>query len=500
MNYATGNETRGYNVLGQLTNVTVQLPYSPYSVAENLTYTYPPNGTNNGKISSMYNAVSGETVTYAYDSLNRLLTANSNANWGQQYGFDGFGNLLSKTVTAGSGPSLSQVVNPANNQISGLYGGYDANGNTADAYANGQFYALSYDAENRVSSMGYSGGLTVASYAYDSQNRRIWSWPGFLDSWGNVNGYTVNVYTPGGQKLAAYTLGPSVYNNQPFLQVGLTTSDQYFGGRRLATMDQLGSVGNYFPWGEDKGGTSPQNTWNFATYWRDSVSGLDYANNRYYNNAYGSFMTPDQYQGTSGGPGDTNNPQSWNHYAYALGDPANRNDPTGRDSCSAASSYASYVYGGDPEADFTDGFAGADTGSGCYQGVPNQADVGWGTCVGGDGSTPNPSPYCQIASVPAPAPSAPPVSSGGGGLPFQGGTPQTCDTGQITVNGACVSITAPPPPSRPRPIHTRKENVCWYLTWFDEYVAIVTVFSGPAAPAIGTVFAFGGLAYVLFCQ
>ena len=30
-------------------------------------------GTNNGKISSMYNAVSGETVTYTYDSLNRLL-------------------------------------------------------------------------------------------------------------------------------------------------------------------------------------------------------------------------------------------------------------------------------------------------------------------------------------------------------------------------------------------------------------------------------------------
>src|SRR5580692_7542520 len=79
--------------------------------SENLTYTYPT-GTNNGKVSSIYNATSGETVTYAYDSLNRLLSASSTAGWGQSYGFDGFGNLLSKTVTAGSGPGLSVNVSP----------------------------------------------------------------------------------------------------------------------------------------------------------------------------------------------------------------------------------------------------------------------------------------------------------------------------------------------------------------------------------------------------
>jgi RHS repeat-associated protein len=90
-------------------------------------------------------------------------------------------------------------------------------------------------------------------------------------------------------------------------------------------MDQLGSVGNYFPWGEDKGGTSPQDTWNFATYWRDSWSGLDYARNRYYSNAYGRFMTPDPSRRSA----KRRNPQSWNRYAYVLGDPVNHNDPTG---------------------------------------------------------------------------------------------------------------------------------------------------------------------------
>lgn len=40
-------------------------------------------------------------------------------------------------------------------------------------------------------------------------------------------------------------------------------------------------------------------------------------------------MTPDPYQGTSGGSGDTNNPQSWNRYAYTTGDPVNWIDPEG---------------------------------------------------------------------------------------------------------------------------------------------------------------------------
>jgi RHS repeat-associated protein len=51
--------------------------------------------------------------------------------------------------------------------------------------------------------------------------------------------------------------------------------------------------------------------------------------NRYYSNAYGRFTTPDPYQGTSGGPGDANNPQTWNRYAYTVGDPVNWIDPEG---------------------------------------------------------------------------------------------------------------------------------------------------------------------------
>src|SRR5208282_252571 len=114
---------------------------------------------------------------------------------------------------------------------------------------------------------------------------------------------------------------------------------QYFGWRRLAAMDQLGSAGTYYPWGKAKGTTNPQDTWSYATYWRDSATGLDYANNRYYSNAYGRFMTPDFGMGSS--PTD---PGSWNRYAYTRGDPVNRFDPWGTDDCSVVFADASQPY------------------------------------------------------------------------------------------------------------------------------------------------------------
>ena len=85
--------------------------------------------------------------------------------------------------------------------------------------------------------------------------------------------------------------------------------------------------GTYYPWGENKGSTNPQNTWGFGTYWQDSASALDYANNRYYSNAYGRFMTPEPYTSS----GRVSSPQSWNRYTYTAGDPVNRFDPTGMD-------------------------------------------------------------------------------------------------------------------------------------------------------------------------
>ena len=95
-------------------------------------------------------------------------------------------------------------------------------------------------------------------------------------------------------------------------------------------MDRLGSTnGKFYPYGEDKAGNPGNDAWKFATYFRDTVTGLDYADQRYYSNSLGRFTSADRYR-ASGGQVD---PKSWNRYAYVNGDPITFYDPTGRDAC-----------------------------------------------------------------------------------------------------------------------------------------------------------------------
>ena len=68
-----------------------------------------------------------------------------------------------------------------------------------------------------------------------------------------------------------------------------------------------------------------------ATYTRDSYTGLDYADQRFYASTYGRFLTPDPTRGRARGVNEPQTPSSWNRYAYVLGDPVNHYDPTGRE-------------------------------------------------------------------------------------------------------------------------------------------------------------------------
>ena len=309
LNYFGTAETRQYNSFNQMTSLT--------QGSSTITYTFPT-GTNNGKISQQSNSVSGETVTYQYDSLNRLLSA-SGSGWSETYGYDGFGNLLTKTPT-GSAPTLSQSVNAANNQVVGWT--YDANGNQT-LIARG--VTGTYDAENRLVA---AGGM---QYGYDSRNKRVWS----ASISGNTMSQTVFAYGANGQKLGAYSFQVILLSNvTPTLTDSSKTLAVYFGGKRVGTTqgggtgafatDRLGSNGSYYPYGEARG-TVPQDDVGFATYTNDSATGLEYADQRYYASNFGRFMSPDPYT-ASGGPAD---PRSWNRYSYTRGDPVNRFDPWG---------------------------------------------------------------------------------------------------------------------------------------------------------------------------
>lgn len=311
INYFGASETGTFNSLNQLSLLTI-------AGSLDITYTFSSTA-NNGKITSQTDNISGETVTYQYDSLLRLLSA-TGSGWSETYGYDAFGNLVSKTPTGGA-PALSQAVSATTNQIVGQ--SYDANGNQLS----GSLGSVTYDPENRI--------LTApgVQYAYDGTNKRIWR--GTI-SGGNLTAQEVYFYGVDGQKLGTYALTANA-GATPYIANSATNLAVFFGSKRVGittsgttaafVKDRLGSNGKYYPYGEDRGTPLPNNQVKFATYTRDSASGLDYADQRYFANNFGRFMSPDPYWGSA----SASAPLSWNRYSYVFGDPINGNDPTGLD-------------------------------------------------------------------------------------------------------------------------------------------------------------------------
>ena len=70
-----------------------------------MTYNYSAT-QNNGRIVSSSDAVTGESVSYTYDALNRLIAAATTnptgPTWNESYTFDGFGNMTSKVSSNGT--------------------------------------------------------------------------------------------------------------------------------------------------------------------------------------------------------------------------------------------------------------------------------------------------------------------------------------------------------------------------------------------------------------
>jgi RHS repeat-associated protein len=322
-----GTATRTYNSLLQVASIA--------GAGMSMTYNYSSTH-NNGQITSSVDGVTGETITYQYDALKRLLSA-SGKNWGETYTYDEYGNLtqMSPTGTAGA-PSLSVNVALDSNQvptnrIAATGVSYDNNGNQTAGFGG---LLLSYDAANRVIAVG---GSESASYAYDPDNRRIYS----LDASGNE---TIYFYGVDGRKLATYPIGftkttGELGDTDYTMQLNCQSNNVYFAGlliyaeSRIVSTDRLGSVRSsgpglgyqaQFPYGVEYTLTANDRE-KYATYTRDSVTGMDYAMNRYYSSQWGRFLSPDPY----GGSAAAGNPQSWNRYAYVGSDPANSSDPSG---------------------------------------------------------------------------------------------------------------------------------------------------------------------------
>jgi RHS repeat-associated protein len=280
--------------------------------AGHMTYNYSAS-KNNGQITSSVDAVTGETITYQYDLLKRLESA-SGKNWGETYTYDGFGNMtqMAPTGTAGA-PSLSATVNAATNRLTPSGAQYDNKGNLLTGFPG---IELVYDLANRVSEVMEGAGNSY--YGYDSDNRRIY--------YRNTsNNETIYFYGADGKKLATYTYTIIQYQTQddPEIQLMEQSKNVYFAGLTLTeegnsvSTDRLGSVRSggpgglgyqaEYPYGVEYTVTANDRE-KYATYTRDSLTGFDYAMNRYYASQWGRFLSPDPY----GSSVKLGSPQTWN--------------------------------------------------------------------------------------------------------------------------------------------------------------------------------------------
>ena len=320
---------------------------------------------------------------YTYDNLNRLTTAQASAlpaglTLPGSYGcwsFDPFGNRtaeawqntacptpassLAPTATYNSGNQLSWTsVNAAGSNVT-----YDPAGNMTYDGKNSYLY----DAEGRVCAVQevVNGTNFLTGYIYDAGGTRVAK--GSLQSLScnfSSNGFTTNtswVLGPGGEQVTEYAVsgGASTWTHTNVFAGGklLATyngSDTYFAledwlGSKRVEIDATGHCAATFaslPFGNTPSngnsyqlGTLPgyqlcgdATEHHFTGKERDTESGNDYFDARYYSSSMGRFMSPDWSAKMEPVPyAKLDDPQSLNLYAYVLNSPLVHLDPDGHD-------------------------------------------------------------------------------------------------------------------------------------------------------------------------
>ena len=270
------------------------------------------NNGDNGNVCVITNNLNGgRTQTFFYDRVNRLSTA-SFYGGSDQYAYDNWGNLLSKTVASGSGETWNQAVT-ANNQFSGW--GYDASGNMTNTH-NGPYHNV-YDAENQWTYERVNG----VSYLYNGDGQRV-------ESSGGASGTRIYVYDPAGKVIREVDQNGNTLNDYFYLgseRMGRATLNgiYFYYGDHLGTSRVITDGSNicydsdYFPWGgEIQVFTSncPQN-YKFTGKERDPDLGVDYFEARFYQDSMARFYSPDQMGGSM------LDPQTLNRYAYVRNNP-----------------------------------------------------------------------------------------------------------------------------------------------------------------------------------
>ncbi len=296
-----------------------------------ISYNFNLGAGDNGNVMSIANNIDNlRSQTFAYDTLNRLSTAQTNATystsptkcWGESYSYDPWGNLLGTGWPSSSYASCTQE-SPgpggavgANNQLS--TDTYDAAGNII-AMPNGSSY--SYDAENHLLS---TAGV---NYTYDGDGQRVEKssgtiyWHGGLDE-STLSGSLTNEYIFfGGARIARRDPSGNVFYNFADHLGTARAIAEVPSGQTTATKCYDADL---YPFGGERWYTdSCDSHFKFTGKERDIESGLDNFGARYNSSSMGRFMSPDPLGGRLA------DPQTLNKYSYVTNNPLRYTDPTG---------------------------------------------------------------------------------------------------------------------------------------------------------------------------
>ncbi|MEZ5559641.1 MAG: RHS repeat-associated core domain-containing protein [Pseudomonadales bacterium] len=276
----------------------------------------------------------GRTLDYTYDALNRLTRVVEDPSGSPQtsdYGYDAVGNVISVAVP-GSTESATYDVNDRLLTFGSRTFAYDDNGNLTTITDGSDVTQFEYDSQNRLVQRTEADG-TISQFAYDHEGNRI---SRTID--GSETQFVVDRTDPSGLSQVLLELdgvgntqASYVYGHGPVrMQRGV--QDSYFhpdalGSTRLLT-NGAGAVTDsyaYDAWGNSAGSSgSTPNEIRFAGERQDPTTNLYYLRARYLDPEILRFITRDPYAG------DLMNPATLNAYQYALNNPVNMIDPTGK--------------------------------------------------------------------------------------------------------------------------------------------------------------------------
>jgi RHS repeat-associated protein len=293
-------------------------PTSPFEGLQKLEYSYDALG--NVLSIKDYKAGGTQTQSFAYDALDRVISATASGGSGgvysEAYTFNAIGNLISKGgVNYTYGSSKPHAVTAAG---SNSYA-YDANGNMTGRVNVSGTYTLTYDAENRMKQVS---GAASASFGYDGDGRLVTATVGstttcYIGNYYEQTGSTIRKYYYHAGKRVAMRDGSTLY--------WLLTD--HLGSTAIAATSTgvLSGELRYKAWGETRYTTGTvASKYRFTGQREESTIGLYFYNARWYDAALGRFVQADTVVPEVG------NPQALNRYSYVLNNPLRYTDPTGR--------------------------------------------------------------------------------------------------------------------------------------------------------------------------